>query len=150
MEIVGVINNQSSQNRELWYELVIIENKSTEIANLGNKWLFGSRDRSSVHPSNLTCTLRSSQKDEDDIIFENIDILPGEKFYIYSGNDAKTQLTLYGGKGIVATTKFIWSDKGETLTLATMDGNVIHSYSYGDNRRNIFEESSTNLSTLFE
>jgi hypothetical protein len=77
--------------------------------------------------------------------------LPNEKFYIFSGNNAVEKKFGCGCKGMVATKKFIWSDKGGIITLATMDGNVIHTYDYKVDVKNVINsDKSVGNGKLFE
>jgi hypothetical protein len=145
MKISNVVNSQSKEvPMDEWFEYVEITNDSKFLESLKGLYMFGSKDSSAVDSSSLHGRVRGPQQDEDDIIFPNLMLPPKSVVRVYSGNAAHVESEKFEGLSFVHSTKFLWADSGEELTLAreVVHRSIVSTFSYGYIPEDVLEEDA--------
>ena len=162
MEIVKIINHQKCEDKNEWYECVIMKNMGMDSYSLSGHYLLGSRDQTNHNPSEKNGSIRELDNDSDDIELPDVSVLPGHCVYVYSGNAGQTMAWAHNqivvnkdnkDHSVFVTNKFVWNDNGETVSLVKKTFHIeeVHSHSYGNVPQDVMENSDENvLGGLFE
>jgi hypothetical protein len=142
MKISNVVNSQEKDVPiEEWFEYVEITNDSIYVEHLKGLYMFGNKDSSVVDTSALHGRVRGPQADDDDVVFPDMTLPAKSTLRVYSGKAAHTESEKFDGFSFVHSTKFLWADSGEELTLAreVTHRSIVSSYSYGYVQEDVLE-----------